>query len=118
MEIAVSLSGFQPRLWSHACVRDAVYPLLTSRELTKTGQALFGPGWRAALAKAFAVTEAEIVAVESGRAAAPETWRAQLIALAQATALRAMETANDLLWRDAQDEIVQPIYAPQPPRFA
>ncbi|MBL8547748.1 MAG: hypothetical protein JNL81_14870 [Hyphomonadaceae bacterium] len=99
-------------------MHDANYPRLSSYELTKAGQALFGAGWRGVLAKAFEVTESEIVAVESGRVVAPETWRAQLIALAQATALRAMETANTLLSRDAGEEVGQPLYAPQPPGFA
>jgi hypothetical protein len=92
-------------------VRNADYPLLTSQELTTTGQALFGPGWRAALAHAFEVSQAEIVAVESGKKAAPEQWRGQLIALAQDMALRSLEAANNLIWRDEADEASQP-----PPR--
>jgi hypothetical protein len=63
----------------------------------------------------FAVTEAEIVAVESGRATAPHCWRDQLIAVAQDTALRALEAANNLLWREASKETPL-LYAP--PRLA
>lgn len=98
---------------------DTDYSALSPHELAITGQSLYGPGWRAALAHAFGVTEAEIVAVESGQAPAPEEWRAQLIGLAQDMALRALEAANNLLWRDVVEEAVQqPLYAPQPPRFA
>lgn len=81
-------------------VRDADYPLLTSRELAATGQALFGPAWRAALAHAFAVTEADITAVERGQPA-PREWRPKLIALAQETAVKALEAASNLLWRES-----------------
>lgn len=99
---------------------DTDFSALGPRELAKTGQALFGPTWRTSLALAFAVTEAEIVAVESGKATAPAAWRGLLIALAQDTALRALEAANDLLARDAsvEEAVQQPLYAPQPPRFA
>lgn len=99
---------------------DTDYSALSPQELARTGQALYGPGWRAALAHAFAVTEAEIVAVESGREIAPEEWRAQLIGLAQDMALRALQAANDLLWRDVgiDETAQQPLYAVQPPRFA
>jgi len=112
-EIAVALKAPQPRSCFHLRVFDTDFPLLSPQELTATGQTLYGPGWRAALAQAFDVTEAEIVAVESGRAVAPEGWRALLIALAQDMALRSLEAANNLLWRDAAiDET-----ALQPPRF-
>jgi hypothetical protein len=97
----------------HARVRNADYPLLTPQELATTGQALFGSGWRAALAHAFGVSQAEITAVESGKKAAPEHWRAQLIALAQSMALRALDAANNLIWREEAAETSQ-----QPPRFA
>ena len=99
---------------------DTDYSALLPHELAKTGQALYGPGWRTSLAHAFGVAEAEIVAVECGQAEAPEEWRAQLIALAQDLALRALEAANNLLWRDvsADEAVQQPLYAPQPPRFA
>jgi len=101
-------------------VFDTDFHLLAPHELTATGQALYGPGWRAALAQAFGVTEADIVAVESGRVAAPDGWRALLIALAQDMALRSLEAANNLLWRDVgiDEPAPQPLYAPQPPRFA
>lgn len=99
---------------------DTDYSALSPSELAKTGQALYGPSWRSALAHAFDVTEAEIVAVESAKVRAPEEWRAQLIGLAQDMALRALEAANQLLWRDvgAEEPVQQPLYAPQPPRFA
>lgn len=99
---------------------DTAYSVLSPHELAKTGLALYGPGWRTALAHAFGVSEAEIVAVESGKADAPEDWRALLIGLAQDMALRALEAANSLLWRDVANEELaqQPLYAPQPPRFA
>lgn len=114
------LKAPKPRLCFDRCVFDADYSPLTPQELAATGQALYGPGWRAALAHAFAVTEAEIVAVESGQAPAPEEWRVQLIGLAQELALRALEAANNLLWRHlgAEETVQQPLYAPQPPRFA
>jgi len=100
-------------------VFDTDFPLLSPQELAATGQALYGPGWRTALAQAFSVTEAEIVAVESGKAAAPDGWRALLIGLAQDMALRSLEAANNLLSRAAgvDDRAPQPLYAPQPPRF-
>lgn len=99
---------------------DTDYSALSSSELAKTGQALYGPSWRSALAHAFAVTEADIVAVESGKEMAPAEWRELLIGLAQDMALRALEAANHLLWRDvaAQEPAQQPLYAPLPPRFA
>ncbi|ANP46363.1 hypothetical protein [Candidatus Viadribacter manganicus] len=97
---------------------DSAYPLLAPHELAQTGQALFGAGWRAALAHAIGVKEAEIVSVESGNAAAPSEWRAQLIALAQDMALRSLEVANNLLWRDLPEEAPQELYAPQAPRYA
>lgn len=103
----------------HHCVFATDFHLLTPRELAKTGQSLFGAGWRAAFAQAFAVEEADIVAVESGRMPAPEEWRPQLIALAQDMALRALEAANELLWREvAEEPVQQPLYASQPLRYA
>lgn len=102
-------------------MQDAHYSTLTPQELAATGRALYGAGWRAELARAFGVVEAEIVGVESGRRPAPAEWRAKLIALAQDVALRALEAANNLLWREAQTEdpnVVQPLFAPEPPRMA
>lgn len=96
---------------------DTDYSALSPHELAKTGQALYGPGWRTALAHAFGVSESEIVAVESGVCEAPAEWRAHLIGLAQDMAVRALDAAKNLLWRDAgADEM--PLYAPQPPPFA
>lgn len=99
---------------------DTDFPPLSPHELAKTGQDLFGPGWRAAIAHAFGVTEAEIVAVESGQTPPPDEWRAQLIGLAQDMALRALEAANNLLWRDVgiDETAPQSLYAAPPPRFA
>lgn len=81
-------------------MRDTDYPLLTARELSATGQALFGPSWRVALAYALAVTEADITAVERGRPA-PREWRARLIRLAQEMAVRALDAASNLLSSEA-----------------
>lgn len=80
-------------------MRDTDYPLLTARELATTGQALFGPSWRAALAHAFAVTEADIAAVERGLPA-PREWRARLVMLAQEMAVKALDAASNLLSRE------------------
>src|SRR5262249_13843355 len=99
-DFAVILKCSQPRPCSHLRVKDAVCPLLTPQELAAAGQALYGAGWRAALAHAFQVTETVVAMVESGRAPAPLDWRARLVALAHDTALRALAAANDLLWRE------------------
>lgn len=93
------LKAFEPCSRLHAHVRDAIYPSLAPDELAAAGHALFGAGWRRELARALRVSEAEIIRVERGRTAAPEAWRAELIALAQDMALRALKTASDLLWR-------------------
>jgi hypothetical protein len=74
---------------------------MTPQQLAAVGQALYGPCWRRAMAKALGTSEKEVQLVESGRAPAPEAWRAQLVALAQDMALRALEAANNLLWREA-----------------
>lgn len=116
----MSLKAFQPYTWSNVHVQDTKLPLLTPQELGATGRALFGAGWRAELACTFSVAEEEIVRVESGRAPAPREWRAQLIALAQDVALRALEAANNLLWRESQktEDNVQALFSPEPPRMA
>jgi hypothetical protein len=75
---------------------------LTPQELAEAGRALYGPGWRDELARAFTVSRAEIVRVEKGRAMAPRHWRATLVALAQDTALRALQAASTLLWCDGR----------------
>lgn len=96
-------------------MRDAIYPSLAPDELAAAGQALFGAGWRGELARALHVSEAEILRVESGRVAAPENWRPELVALAQDMALRALETASNLLWRLNDSQPAAPVdYAPRP----
>lgn len=102
-------------------MRDANLPVLTSAELVRAGEALYGAHWRAELARAFGLAdEAPIRAVEAGRVNAPLTWRAQLIALAQDAALRAMDVAGSLLWQEAASAsdasakaAPQPAYAPR-----
>lgn len=91
------------------------FPPLTPQELAVTGQALFGAGWRTELARTFGISETQIVMVESGRAQAPGEWRAKLVQLAQDTALRALEAANNLMWRE-NGEAAAPLYAS--PRYA
>lgn len=54
------------------------------------GQALYGK---------LGIAEAELALVESGCAPAPGEWRAKLIALAQQTAFKALESASSLLCR-------------------
>jgi len=83
---------------------DDDYPYLSPRKLIAAGEALFGASWRRPLARALGVPEAEVRAVERGTHAAPEAWRVALIALAQDAALRAMQTASELLWREDWDE--------------
>jgi len=85
-------------------MRDGTYPRLTPQELAAAGQALYGAGWRNALAHALEVTETDIIMVETGRAPAPEGWRAEVVALAQDMALRALDAASTLLWREADGE--------------
>lgn len=99
-------------------MREAVYPSLTPDELASAGQALFGAGWRGELARAFGVSETDIARVEAGRTEAPPTWRAELVALAQDMALRALETASTLLWRVTETEDEAPGYAPPTPIYA
>jgi hypothetical protein len=98
-------------------VRDADYPSLTPQDLAAVGQALYGAAWRAELARALEASEKDIVMVESGRVEAPAEWRAKLIALAQDLALRALEAANNLLWRegDGADEGAARASEPQAP---
>lgn len=115
-KIAANLNALQPCPRILSVVRDADYPSLTPKQLADVGQALFGAGWRAALAGAFAISETDNVMVESGQKSAPHQWRAKLVALAQDRALRAMDAASSLLWREEGDPRT-PLYAPQPPRF-
>lgn len=74
--------------------------------------------WRRELALVFNVSETDIARVEAGCAEAPPTWRAELVALAQDMALRALETASTLLWRVAANEDEAPDYAPPTPIYA
>lgn len=80
------------------------YPSITPQELVAAGQSLYGAAWRAELAAKFGVDESDIVMVETGAMPAPKEWRAVLVALAQDTALRAMETASNLMWRGVSTE--------------
>jgi hypothetical protein len=95
-------------------MRDGAYPRLTPQELAAAGHALYGAAWRPALARALAVTEAEIILVETGRAAAPASWRATVVALAQDMALRALDAASNLLSRVAELDDT----APSEPAYA
>jgi hypothetical protein len=83
-------------------MEEANSPLLTPQELEATGLALYGADWRGRLAEALGVTKRQLTQVESGKAATPAEWRPRLIALAQDTALRAMEAASELLWRHGE----------------
>src|SRR5262245_46191114 len=97
-------------------MRDGDYAHLTPQELAAAGQALFGAGWRSAFAHALGVTETEIVMVETGCTPAPESWRAKVVALAQDMALRALDAASNLLWRevDGEETLIAPVYTPKP----
>lgn len=84
---------------------------MTAQELAAAGRALYGSNWRAELAHALGYAdEALIVAVEAGKNPAPPEWRAKLIALAQDAALRAMDVASALIWREAEPA---PEFAPR-----
>ncbi len=88
------------------CMRKPTFPVLTAEELVRTGEALFGAHWRSELARLLANgDEALLRAVEAGRQAAPQDWRALLIAASQDVALRAMDAASALLSTD--EEIAQ-----------
>lgn len=78
------------------------FPPLSPYELAAAGQALFGAGWRNEIARVLGVSEGEVTRVELGLLIAPADWRAKLIARAQDNALRAMETASNLLCYDAE----------------
>jgi hypothetical protein len=97
---------------------DGDFPRLTPRELAAAGHALYGAGWRNALAHALNSTESEIVMVETGCMPAPENWRALVVALAQDMALRALDAASNLLWREADGDAAPPEPARSPtPRY-
>lgn len=82
------------------------------------GQALFGAGWRTELARALGVTEGEVARAELGVSRSPPEWRAKLIALAQDSALRALETASNLLCFGEDKPPTRPSYPPPLPRYA
>jgi hypothetical protein len=82
-------------------MRAGMHPALTSQELAAAGEALYGANWRAELSRALGLSDQALLrAVEEGRIRAPSEWRARLIALAQDAALRAMEVASTLIWRE------------------
>lgn len=90
-------------------MQKPTFPALTAEELVRTGEALFGAGWRSAFAQLLADgDEALIRAVEAGRQAAPLQWRELLIAASQDAALRAMDAASALLSIEQVEE--QPGY--------
>jgi hypothetical protein len=89
---------------------------LTPAELRSVGQSLYGPAWRAELARALAVGEDEIIRVEVGRLPAPPEWRGKLVLIAQDIAHRAMETASGLLCPESEADCVS--LAPQSIRLA
>ncbi len=85
-------------------MRKTLFPVLTADELAHAGEALFGAQWRAPMAHVLGLAdEAQIRAVEAGAMAAPPEWRARLIATAQDAAVRAMDVAAALLWREVND---------------
>jgi len=92
------------------------FPPLTPAELQSVGQSLYGPAWRAELARALGVSESELVRVEAGRVAAPAEWRGKLILLVQDLAHRAMEMASRLLCPQSEPDCVQ--LTPQPRMMA
>lgn len=88
-----------------ARVRKTTFPALSADELAQAGEALFGADWRMPMARALGLPDdAAIRAVEAGRMEAPAEWRARLIATAQDTAVRAMDIAGVLLWRESEEK--------------
>lgn len=93
----------------------AEYFPLTALELVTAGRALYGADWRAELALALELPDEKLLrAVEAGMIEAPASWRARLIGLAQDTALRAMQAASSLLWRDEEPVADAPIRVGEP----
>jgi hypothetical protein len=84
------------------------YVPLNGRELASAGRALFGVRWREELASVLGCSERFIADIEKGQAIAPSAWRAQVIGLAQDVAVRAMETASNLLMGEADAKIATP----------
>jgi hypothetical protein len=81
---------------------------LSGRELAGAGRALFGVRWREELAAVLGCAESFVADVEKGVVQAPATWRGLIIALAQDTALRALETASNLLLSEADARLPAP----------
>jgi len=93
------------------------FPDLAPHDLAAAGQALFGAGWRAETARALGVSEREIARAELGLMTPPAEWRAKLIGLAQDQALRALETASNLLCPETEPAPSHPGSYPMP-RYA
>jgi hypothetical protein len=89
---------------------NAGYPRLTPQELRAAGQALYGAAWRDRMAHVLGVATSEVFNVEAGVTPAPSEWRARLIEHAQSVAVRALDTASELLWRSHD------VAPPEPPR--
>ncbi len=87
---------------------SADYVPLSGRELASAGRALFGVRWREELASVLGCSERFVADVEKGLVTAPGRWRAQVIGLAQDAALRALETASNLLISEADAKIATP----------
>lgn len=93
----------------------AEYFPLTASELVTAGRALYGADWRGDLTRALELTDDKLIrAVEAGMVEAPSSWRARLIALAQDAALRAMQAASALLWRDEEPAGDMPLQVQHP----
>lgn len=84
------------------------YLPLSGRELASAGRALFGARWREELATVLGCSERFIADIEKGLATAPRAWRGLVIALAQDAALRALETASNLLIGEADAKLAKP----------
>ncbi|MBC7768882.1 MAG: hypothetical protein H7124_08840 [Phycisphaerales bacterium] len=69
------------------------------------------------MAAALGVDERDVAMAEIGTYAPPAEWRAKLIALAQETAHRALQTAGNLLWRDDECAVAGFSTGPTLPRF-
>jgi len=86
----------------------ADYVPLSGRELASAGRALFGGRWREEIASVLGCSEAFVADVEKGHVKAPAVWRALVIGIAQDAALRALETASNLLMGEADAKIATP----------
>jgi len=70
------------------------------------------------MARALGVSEAEVTRAELGALAPPAAWRAKLIGLAQDNALRALETASNLLCPEPEQAPSHPGAKHALPRYA